>query len=69
MVTSVLQDKLSALGISISSPQGRLMDMTSSEDEHDDGNQAGSHSLTWSDDSLSSPITTPPSFFPVYPTS
>ncbi|PVH91165.1 hypothetical protein DM02DRAFT_664285 [Periconia macrospinosa] len=35
-ITNVLKEKLSALGISNSSPQGRLIDLASSEDEQDE---------------------------------
>jgi len=48
-VINVLQEKLSALGISISSPQGRLIDLAPSEIEQDEKTQIGLHCLPLSD--------------------
>ncbi|KAJ4301734.1 hypothetical protein N0V90_003827 [Kalmusia sp. IMI 367209] len=50
-VTSILQDKLTTLGLTISSPQKRLTDISSSEDERDDWREGTPRSLTWSDGS------------------
>lgn len=47
-VTNILQDKLTTLGLAISSPQRRLIDL-SSEDEPDDGRESTPRSLAWSD--------------------
>ncbi|KAK7179848.1 C6 transcription factor [Paraphaeosphaeria sporulosa] len=62
-VTSILQDKLTTLGLSISSPQKRLTDLSSSEDEPEDWREGTPRSLTWSDNGgWTSPVT------PVSPT-
>jgi hypothetical protein len=62
-VTSVLQNKLATLGLYISSPQKRLTDLSSSEDEREDWRDGTPRSLTWSDNvGWQSPVT------PVSPT-
>lgn len=55
-VTSILQDKLAMLGLSISSPQ-KLIDLSSDEDDRDEWRETTPRSITWSDGSLYSPTT------------
>lgn len=52
-VIGVLQDKLTQLGLSVSSPQ-KLIDLSSSEDEREEWN-VNPRSITWSENSLYSP--------------
>ncbi|KAJ4352496.1 uncharacterized protein N0V89_007844 [Didymosphaeria variabile] len=64
-VTSILQDKLTTLGLSISSPQKRLTDLSSSEDERDNWGEGTPRSLTWSDNGgWKSPVTSLSPNFP-----
>lgn len=63
-VTSILQDKLATLGLSISSPQRRLTDLSSSEDEREDWSEGTPRSLLWSDGGWQSPA---PPVSPTFP--
>lgn len=56
-VTSILQDKLATLGLTISSPQRRLTDVSSSEDEHEDSRDNNPQSLAWGDGAWNSHVT------------
>ncbi|KAF2736125.1 hypothetical protein EJ04DRAFT_575594 [Polyplosphaeria fusca] len=62
-VISILQEKLTALGVSVTSPQ-RLIDMSSSEDERDERNSSP-QSTTWSDSVLYTPVTPPQDYSPM----
>ncbi|PSN61952.1 hypothetical protein BS50DRAFT_650362 [Corynespora cassiicola Philippines] len=59
-VINILQDKLTTLGLSVSSPQ-KLIDLSSSEDEREDWSNGTPRSLTWSDSALYTPVS------PVFP--
>ncbi|KAF2682292.1 hypothetical protein K458DRAFT_342761 [Lentithecium fluviatile CBS 122367] len=66
-VINILQQKLTTLGLAVSSPQ-KLLDLSSSEDERerDEWSEHTPRSITWSDGALYSPTTTPLSAtFPV----
>lgn len=66
-VVSILQEKLTTLGLSVSSPQ-KLIDLSSSEDDRDDRNGARSgtsRSITWSEGAIYTPATTAIPDFPV----
>ncbi|KAF1972077.1 RING-3 protein [Bimuria novae-zelandiae CBS 107.79] len=56
-VTNILQEKLSTLGLAMSSPRKRLTDLSSSEDEREDWREGSPRSLTWSDGGWTSPVT------------
>jgi hypothetical protein len=58
-VISILQDKLTQLGVSVASPQ-KLIDLSSSEDEREESNGTP-RSIGWNDGSMYSPAiaTTP----------
>jgi hypothetical protein len=72
-VVSILQEKLTTLGISVCSPQQKLLDISSSEDDRErdsdrailSGNMSGApRAINWSESATYSPITAAPFQFP-----
>jgi hypothetical protein len=72
-VVSILQEKLTTLGISVCSPQQKLLDMSSSEDDRERDsdramlsvNMSGApRAINWSESGIYSPVTAAPFEFP-----